>query len=39
MIKYIDRMLLSPDGKTLTSVVKLTSPQGDIDMKVLFEKQ
>jgi hypothetical protein len=39
MIKYIDRMMLSPDGKTLTSVIKLATPQGDVDMKVLFEKQ
>lgn len=39
MIKYIDRMMLSPDGKTLTSVIKLATPQGDIDMKVVFEKQ
>jgi hypothetical protein len=39
MLKFIDRMMLSPDGKTLTSVIKLTSPQGDVDMKVLFEKQ
>jgi hypothetical protein len=39
MIKFIDRMMLSPDGKTLTSVIKLTSPEGDVNMKVLFEKQ
>jgi hypothetical protein len=39
MLKFVDRMTLSPDGKTLTSVIKLTSPQGDVDMKVLFEKQ
>jgi hypothetical protein len=38
-IKYVDRMMLSPDGKTLTSVIKLATPQGDIDMKVVFEKQ
>jgi hypothetical protein len=39
MITFIDRMMLSPDGKTLTSVIKLTSPMGDVDIKVLFEKQ
>jgi hypothetical protein len=39
MLKYIDRMTLSPDGKTLTSVVKLATPQGEVDMKVVFEKQ
>ena len=39
MLKYIDRMTLSPDGKTLTSVIKLATPQGDLDMKVIFEKQ
>ena len=39
MLKFIDRMMLSPDGKTLTSVIELTSPLGDVDMKVLFEKQ
>ena len=39
MIKFVDRMILSPDGKTLTSVIKLTSPDGSVDMKVIFEKQ
>jgi hypothetical protein len=39
MLKYVDRMSLSTDGRTLTSVVKLATPQGDIDMKVVFEKQ
>ena len=36
---YDDRMTLSADGKTLTSVVKLTTPQGPIDVTVVFEKQ
>jgi hypothetical protein len=36
---YNDRMTLSGDGKTLTSVVKLTTPQGPIDITVVFEKQ
>jgi hypothetical protein len=39
MIKFIDRMILAPDGKTLMSVIKLTSPAGDVDIKALFEKQ
>jgi len=34
-----DTMSLSPDGKTLTSVVHVTSAQGDIDLTVVFEKQ
>ncbi len=38
-LKYIDRMSLSADGKTMTSAIKLTSPDGAIDMKVIFEKQ
>lgn len=36
---YNDRMTLSADGKTLTSVVKLTTPQGPIDVTVVFDKQ
>jgi hypothetical protein len=36
---YNDRMTLSADGKTLTSVVKLTTPQGPIDITVMFDKQ
>ena len=36
---YNDRMSLSADGKTLTSVVKLTTPQGPLDVTVVFEKQ
>jgi hypothetical protein len=38
-LTYNDRMTLSADGKTLTSVVKLTTPQGPIDVTVVFEKQ
>ena len=38
-ISYNDRMSLSPDGKVLTSVVKLDTPDGAIDVKVVFEKQ
>ena len=36
---YNDRMSLSADGKTLTSAVKLTTPQGPLDVTVVFEKQ
>ena len=36
---YNDRMSLSADGKTLTSVVTLTTPQGPLDVTVVFEKQ
>ena len=36
---YNDRMTLSADGTTLTSIVKLTTPQGPIDITVVFDKQ
>jgi hypothetical protein len=36
---YNDRMTLSPDGKTLTSTVRLDTPQGSIDVIVVFDKQ
>jgi hypothetical protein len=32
-------MSLSPDGKTLTSVVKLDTAQGALDITVVFDKQ
>ena len=38
-ITYNDRMALSADGKTLTSVVKLDTPQGALDITVVFDKQ
>jgi hypothetical protein len=38
-LQFVDRMTLSADGKTLTSEVHIVSPQGDADMKVVFEKQ
>ena len=38
-ITYNDRMTLSPDGKVLTSTVNLNTPDGAIDVKVVFEKQ
>jgi hypothetical protein len=38
-LSFTDRMTLSPDGKTLTSAVHITSAQGDADITVVFEKQ
>lgn len=38
-LQFIDRMTLSEDGKTMTSAVHITSPQGDVDLKVVFDKQ
>jgi hypothetical protein len=38
-LSYNDRMSLSPDGKTLTSVVRVDTPQGSVDVTVVFEKQ
>jgi hypothetical protein len=32
-------MSLSGDGRTLTSAVKLVTPDGDLDLKVVFQKQ
>ena len=36
---YSDRMTLSDDGKVLTSVVRVDTPGGAVDVKVVFEKQ
>ena len=36
---FNDTMTLSADGKTLTSVVRITSPQGEVEITVVFEKQ
>jgi hypothetical protein len=38
-ITYNDRMSLSEDGKTLTSVVRLDTPQGAVDVTVVFDRQ
>ena len=38
-LAYNDRMTLSEDGKTMTSVVKLSSPQGEVELTVVFERQ
>ena len=38
-LKFIDRMTLSDDGRTLTSVVHVASPQGELDITIVFDKQ
>jgi hypothetical protein len=38
-LKFIDRMALSEDGRTLTSVVHIASPQGELDVTIVFDKQ
>ena len=38
-LTFNDVMSLSPDGKTLTSKVRIGSPQGDVDVTIVFEKQ
>ena len=37
-LSFNDKMSLSADGKTLTSVVRISSPQGDVEMTVLFDR-
>jgi hypothetical protein len=36
---FNDKMSLSEDGKTLTSRVHITSPQGEVDLTVVFDRQ
>ncbi len=36
---FNDRMSLSADGKALTSQVRVSSPQGDVEFTVVFDKQ
>jgi hypothetical protein len=38
-IAYNDRMTLSEDGKTLTSIVRLDTPQGAVNITVVFDKK
>jgi hypothetical protein len=38
-LNFIDTMTLSADGKTLTSKVHIGSPQGELDVTIVFEKQ
>jgi hypothetical protein len=36
---FHDRMSLSADGRTLTSQVKVASPQGEMELTVVFDKK
>jgi len=38
-LTFKDRMSLSADGRTLTSLVHIASPQGEVDLTVVFDKQ
>jgi hypothetical protein len=38
-LTFRDKMSLSPDGKMLTSQIHISSPQGDVDITVAFDKQ
>ena len=38
-VQFTDRMTLSEDGKTLTARSASTSAQGDLDLKVVFDRQ
>jgi hypothetical protein len=38
-LNFVDTMSLSADGKTLTSKVRIGSPQGDLDVTIVFDKQ
>jgi len=38
-LQFNDRMTMSEDGKVMTSVVHVTSPQGDADITLVFERQ
>ena len=38
-VQFTDRMSLSEDAKTLISSIRITSAQGDLDLKVVFDRQ
>jgi len=38
-LSFKDNMTLSPDGKMLISSVHISSPQGDLDIMIAFDKQ
>jgi hypothetical protein len=38
-VTYHDTMSLSADGRTLTSIVHVTSPMGEVDFTVIFDKK
>jgi len=38
-VKFTDRMTLSGDGRMLMSAVHIASPQGDLDIMIVFDRQ
>jgi len=38
-LSFSDKMTLSPDGNMLMSNIHISSPQGDIDIMIAFDKQ
>jgi len=38
-VKFTDRMTLSGDGRMLISAVHISSPQGDLDIMIVFDRQ
>jgi hypothetical protein len=38
-LQFTDQMTLSDDGRTLTSAVRITSTQGTVDLKVVFDRK
>jgi hypothetical protein len=37
-LKFDDKMTMSPDGKNLISAIHIDSPQGAVDIRVVFER-
>lgn len=38
-VRFTDRMTVSEDGRTLTSAVHIASPQGELDITIVFDRQ
>ena len=38
-LQFVDRMTLSEDGKVMTSAVHITSPQGEVDITIVFDRK
>ena len=38
-VQFTDKMTLSGDGNTLTSAVRIDSPQGGVDVLVVFDRK
>jgi hypothetical protein len=38
-VQFKDRMTVSEDGKVMTSLVHITSPLGEVDLTVVFDRQ